>query len=248
MQKSNDTIVTGYHAIRELAKKHNSTGVLLLAGSGPRIDELRRTVAPGVKIHDVSVSEIRKIGGREVRHAVLVLQDVPEPRELDLPSFLATNTAKDSLVVVLDGVTDPHNFGAILRTADQFAVDLVVTPERRSARETDTVARTSAGAVAHVPTVVVKNLPSALAELKKAGFWVYGADSNGRPVTSVDMSGRVVLVLGSEGAGLGRLVSERCDDVVSIPARGHADSFNVSVAAGILMFDIRRRQGFFDSV
>jgi 23S rRNA (guanosine2251-2'-O)-methyltransferase len=109
-------------------------------------------------------------------------------------------------------------------------------------QETATVARVSAGASAYVPIVVVANVPSALGLLKDRGFWVYGADMQGSPCHGVDLTGKVGLVLGGEGSGMHRLVRERCDALVAIPSAGHVDSFNVSVAAGILLYEVRRQQ------
>lgn len=147
-------------------------------------------------------------------------------------------------MLVLDGIMDPQNLGAILRSADQFATDMVVIPSRHSAQETQTVAKVSAGASAYVPLAVVPNIPSALELLKENGFWIFGADMEGQTTDTIDFGGKVCLVLGSEGTGLRRLVRERCDFLARIPAAGHVDSFNVSVAAGILLFEARRQQGF----
>jgi 23S rRNA (guanosine2251-2'-O)-methyltransferase len=149
-----------------------------------------------------------------------------------------------ALILLLDEINDPHNLGAILRSADQFGVELAVLPTRRAARETQAVVRSSAGASLYVPAVSVPNLAAGLESAKEAGFWVYGADLDGQRLDEVSFEGRVALVLGSEGSGLRRLVRERCDALVRIPSRGRVDSFNVSVAAGILMYEVRRRQGF----
>jgi 23S rRNA (guanosine2251-2'-O)-methyltransferase len=145
------------------------------------------------------------------------------------------------LVVLLDGITDPHNMGAILRSCDQFGVDLVVCPKRNSAAgESAVVHRASSGAASWVPTVEVPNLSAAIMSLQKAGFWVYGADAQGAAASGVSFAPRSALVLGCEGTGMGRLVSKHCDTIVAIPTTGHVDSLNVSVAAGILLYEIRR--------
>jgi len=172
----------------------------------------------------------------------LVLDKAPGKPIGTLKSFLQALTGSQALVLLLDGVTDPHNLGAVLRSADQFAVDLVVVPERRAAHETETVARVSAGANVYVPMIAVPNLASVVADLKASEFWIYGAAAEGKSAGSLDLRGRTALLLGSEGRGLGRLLRERCDELVAIPTRGHVDSFNVSVAAGILMYEARRQQ------
>ena len=147
-----------------------------------------------------------------------------------------------ALVVVAAGVTDPVNLGSITRSADQFAADLVLIPRRRAARVTDTVLRVSAGAAAHVSTVAVANVAAALERLKALGCWIYGADLEGEPVDRVRFPERVALVVGAEGGGLHALVRSRCDHLVRIPTAGQVDSLNVGVAAGILMYEVRRQQ------
>ena len=147
-----------------------------------------------------------------------------------------------ALAVVADGVTDPANLGSITRSADQFAADLVLIPRRRTAQVTDTVLRMSAGAAAHVATVTVANVAAALAQLKACGCWIYGADLKGEPLDQVRFPARVALVVGAEGGGLHTLVRSRCDHLVRIPTAGQVDSLNVGVAAGILMYEVRRQQ------
>ncbi len=138
----------------------------------------------------------------------------------------------DSLVVILDEITDPHNFGAILRSCDQFGVDLVVTRNKRTAKHADIVSKTSAGASAWIPLAETANLHRAIEDLKEAGFWIYGADMDGETVYNMKLKGRIALIMGSEGSGLGRLLRESCDGMISIPGYGKVDSLNVSVAAG----------------
>ncbi|HTP57849.1 MAG TPA: 23S rRNA (guanosine(2251)-2'-O)-methyltransferase RlmB, partial [Spirochaetia bacterium] len=175
---------------------------------------------------------------------VLVLSRAPASLQKDLKHLLAGLTGPTALVLVLDGIMDPQNLGAILRSADQFNVDLVVIPSRRSAQENQTVAKVSSGASEYVPLVVVPNLATTLDLLKERGFWIFGAEAEGKSTASLDLNGKVCIVMGSEGAGMHRLVREKCDFLVSIPASGHVDSFNVSVAAGILLYEARRQQGF----
>jgi 23S rRNA (guanosine2251-2'-O)-methyltransferase len=146
------------------------------------------------------------------------------------------------LVLLLDEITDPHNYGAILRCCDQFGVDLVLSRNRRSAKNADIVSKTSAGALSWVPQAETANLIRALDDLKKAGFWIYGADMEGEPVYKKDLSGRTALVLGSEGSGISRLLCESCDSMIGIPSLGRVDSLNVSVAAGVLLYEVQRQR------
>ena len=147
-------------------------------------------------------------------------------------------------VLVLDSVTDPHNVGAIIRSCDQFGTDLVILPQARSANDiahSEVIARSSAGAAAWVPVSVVSNAVRAVQRLKEAGFWVYGADAGGTRLGSVDFARRTVIVMGSEGKGISPLLAKQCDAIVSVPTCGKIDSLNVSVAAGILLYERYRR-------
>ena len=147
-------------------------------------------------------------------------------------------------VVVLDSVTDPHNVGAIIRSADQFGAALVIMPERHSANnvnDNDVIARSSAGASSWVPVSVVTNLVRTVEKLKSNGFWVYGADAGGVSVEEGKFFKKSVLVMGSEGTGISRLLKEQCDSIVSIPTCGKIDSLNVSVATGVLLYEIYRQ-------
>jgi 23S rRNA (guanosine2251-2'-O)-methyltransferase len=160
-----------------------------------------------------------------------------------LESFLESiNEKKNILAVIMDEITDPHNFGAILRSCDQFNADIVITRNKRTARNADAVAKTSAGASAWVPSVCVANLPRAVEQLKKAGFWIYGADMKGEPVYKTKLNGRVCIILGGEGTGLSRLLKEKCDALIAIPSFGRVGSLNVSVAAGIVMYEVVRQR------
>ena len=148
------------------------------------------------------------------------------------------------LLVLLDGVEDPQNLGAIIRSALAAGAAGIVIPERRAAGLGDAAARASAGAVTHLPVARVTNLPRAMEELKSAGYWLVGLDERAeRRYTDVDLTGLVGLVLGGEGKGLHQLVRERCDFLVSIPSGGPVPSLNVSVAAGIALFEVVRQRG-----
>jgi 23S rRNA (guanosine2251-2'-O)-methyltransferase len=236
--------VSGFHAIAE-ALKSGSRGTLWLCGRKSRNLELETLARfAGIRVVWTSAEELDRMA-RGADHRGAILATAPEAsRPKDLERELHTLGGEAALVVVLDHLDDPHNVGAILRSADQFGVDLVLMPQRRSAGVTPVVARVSAGASAHVPTVVVGNVAAALRTLKEAGFWIYGAHMDGRPLDQLRFAPRAALVMGSEGRGLAALTARLCDELVSIPrARGaHVDSLNVSVAAGILMSEIRRTQ------
>ncbi len=157
----------------------------------------------------------------------------------------AADKGDPPLLVVCDELSDPHNLGAVIRTAECAGAHGVIIPKRRSAGLTAVVAKTSAGAVAHVPVARVPNLPALLKDLKKQGLWVFGADAGGStPLYEADLKGPAAIVVGSEGSGMSRLVSETCDFLISIPMRGKLNSLNASAAAAILLYEaVRQRLG-----
>jgi 23S rRNA (guanosine2251-2'-O)-methyltransferase len=144
--------------------------------------------------------------------------------------------------MILDEITDPHNYGAILRSCDQFGVDMVITRHRRIAKHAEIVSKTSAGAFAWVPQAETANLSQAVKELKDAGFWIYGSDMEGECIYSRDLRGKTAIILGGEGTGISRLLRESCDAMISIPSLGRIDSLNVSVAAGVIFYEVMRQR------
>ncbi|MFY9570999.1 MAG: 23S rRNA (guanosine(2251)-2'-O)-methyltransferase RlmB [Blastocatellia bacterium] len=156
---------------------------------------------------------------------------------------LLSNVSPQTILLLLDGVEDPHNLGAIIRTAECAGASGVVVPERRAAHLTEAVAKTSAGALEHLPVARVTNLAAFIEDLKKRNVWVIGVESSARMAyTEFNYSGPLALVFGSEGHGLHRLIRERCDTLVSIPMSGKISSLNVSVAAGVVLFEAIRQR------
>lgn len=155
---------------------------------------------------------------------------------------LAEERNEAPFIIILDELEDPRNLGAIVRTAETAGAHGVIIPRRRSASLSFSVAKTAAGALEYVPVAKVANLPGTIDDLKKRGLWIYGADMNGTTWCSQDYKGAVGLVIGSEGNGIGRLVKEKCDFIVSLPMKGKITSLNASVAAGILMYEISRQR------
>ncbi len=149
---------------------------------------------------------------------------------------LAASRGEAPFLVILDGVTDPHNLGAIIRSAECAGAHGVIIPQRRAVGLTPAAVKASAGAVEHIPVARETNLTRVLERLKKAGIWIYGAAMQGEDYRKVDFSGPAALVIGSEGEGISRLVLQECDRLVSLPVRGKIDSLNASVAAGVLLY------------
>ncbi|MCR4708222.1 MAG: 23S rRNA (guanosine(2251)-2'-O)-methyltransferase RlmB [Clostridiales bacterium] len=154
----------------------------------------------------------------------------------------AKEKGEDPFLVILDGITDPHNLGAIIRSAECAGAHGVILPERRAVGLTPAAVKASAGAIMHLPVAKVTNLPRTLDQLKKEGVWIFGSAAGGEDYRTVDLSGPCALVIGSEGEGMSRLVREKCDRVVSLPVRGKIDSLNASVAAGVLLYAISARR------
>ncbi len=153
----------------------------------------------------------------------------------------AESRGEAPFVVICDGIEDPHNLGAIIRTAEACGAHGIIIPKRRSVGLTATVSKASAGALMHMRVAKVTNIASTIDELRKLGFWMYAADMGGENYYDVSYSGSVALVLGSEGFGISRLVKEKCDFTVSIPMHGHVNSMNVSCAAAVLMSEVARQ-------
>jgi len=242
--------IFGFHAIEELLKSSNINGTLLLSRQTKKNEILaRRARQAGVKVTSVNEQEIEKIcANKKHKGALLILKSLPLKLQSNLKLLLKSTISDKALIVLLDGITDPHNLGAILRSCDQFAVDMVITTTRRAASETQTVVNTSAGASAFVKLITVVNLHNTIDLLKKEDFWIFGTDKKGKSISHIDLKRRVALIMGREGKGLHRLQRDSCDELVCIPCQGHVDSLNVSVATGILLFEIRRQQGFFSAL
>lgn len=237
--------LTGFHAIEEFlrSKQGASSGTrLLVSSSGPRIKEILILAGKlGIEAEHCTKGELDALEP-DNRGIVLETQE-REREEPDLGSFLL-DPPERSLVIVLDHIEDPQNLGAVLRSADVFAADLVLAPKKRSAPLTDAAVKASAGAAAYAPLALVPNLADALKRLAKAGYWLYAADMGGTDLSKADIANRSTFVLGNEGSGVSRLLKDACDLTLSIPMAGHVDSLNVSAAAAVMMYEYRRRFPF----
>ena len=189
----------------------------------------------------------RKLDGMSRTHAhqgVIALAAVREYATVESILAAAAEKGEPPLLVVCDEISDPHNLGAILRTAECAGAHGVIIPKRRSAGLTAVVAKTSAGAVSYMPVARVANIPSLLKDLKQQGVWVFGTAADGATALySADLKGPAAIVIGSEGSGMTRLVSETCDFLVSIPMKGRISSLNASAAAAILLYEAVRQRG-----
>jgi 23S rRNA (guanosine2251-2'-O)-methyltransferase len=202
------------------------------------VAECRRV---GIPVRPMPRTDMDRLAATNSHQGVLAVSSEKEYTSIE--DLLANRRGSRTFVVVLDGVEDPHNLGAILRTADAAGVDGIVIPERRAVGVNATVAKSSAGAVEHVPVAKVTNISRTIEELKKNNVWTVGLDERGdRNYDEIDYDMDCALVLGAEGHGLHDLVRKTCDFVVKIPMQGQVASLNVSVAAGVVMYEVARQR------
>jgi 23S rRNA (guanosine2251-2'-O)-methyltransferase len=242
--------ITGIHAVREALEAGRSFDRIVIARGRQdtrvqEIVELAREQNISVRFEDRG--QLDRLADTKDHQGVVAIVAARAAATLE-DILAAANKGSEGgargLIVLLDGVEDPHNLGAIVRTALAAGAHGVVIPERRAAGLTDTVARASAGALSHLPVAKVTNLVRAMEELKEAGYWLVGLDEDAKQrYTEVDYRSPVGIVLGGEGKGLHELTRKRCDFLVSLPTVGPVKSLNVSVASGVVLFEVMRQRG-----
>lgn len=235
----------GRNAVREALRAGKEILEIYLLTSGK--DRIFQEIRDQAKKQRIPVKlmerpELDRISRSDNHQGVIAMVPAFQYASLDL--LLQKCQGKDSpLILILDGVEDPHNLGSILRSAEVFGAHGVVIPKRRAVGVTPVVAKVASGALEHIPVAQVSNLTETLKQLKKAGFWIAGGEGESRvTVMQQDLTGSLGLVIGSEGKGISRLVREHCDYLVSIPMAGSTGSLNASVAAGVLLYEISRQR------
>ena len=235
--------LTGFHAVEEaLAAGRGLDRIVIARGRhGDRLEAVVQLAkSRGVPVRFEDRAQVDRLAGTREHQGITALAAAKPAVALE--DLLRARDGR-GLLVLLDGIEDPHNLGAIVRTSLAAGAQGVVIPERRAAGLSDTVERASAGALAHLPIARVKNLVRAMEEIKEAGYWLVGLDEHAKKnYTEVDLKGRVGIVLGREGEGLHELTRKRCDFLVSLPTTGPVRSLNVSVAAGIVLFETVRQR------
>lgn len=240
-----EDMVAGRNAVMEALKGSRSVNKLMIA-NGSTEGSIKEIIAvakeKGVNIQYWDRSKLDSIA-RGIRHQGVLAQVAPvQYAELEDILQVAKDRNEPPFIVLLDELEDPHNLGAILRTADAAGVHGVLIPKHRSCPLSATVAKTSAGAVEHVPVARVGNLVQTIKKLKQEDLWVAAADMDGKDYYDTDLTGPLLLIIGSEGQGVGRLVKEQCDFVVRIPMVGKINSLNASVAGSILMYEAMKQR------
>ena len=231
-------IVFGRNPVREALKANRPADALLVAaGSSLPSDIVALAKKRRLLVKEVPATKLDKLSGGQVHQGIALSVAAKTYSTLDEVFASAKSKGEPPFILLCDGLTDPHNLGALIRSAEACGVHGVIIPERGNVGLTATVDKSSAGALEYMPVVKVKNLVAAMEELKKRGVWLYCADMDGNDVRKTNFSGPVGIVVGSEGNGVSRLVKETCDFTVSIPMKGKINSLNASVAGAILMFE-----------
>ena len=241
LDNQRNDIIAGRNPVMEAIRSGRSIESILVAKgerSGSVVAIIAKAKQKNIPVKDVDSKKLDFLA-KGVNHQGIVAQcAVKEYSTLEDIFALAEERGESPFIIVLDKIEDPHNLGAIIRTAECAGAHGVIIPERRRAGLSYTVEKTSAGALEYMPVVRVKNISAVLQKLKDKGIWVYGADMDGEHYKKVNFDGAVALVIGNEGKGISPLVAKDCDVIVSLPMKGKINSLNASVAAGILMYEI----------
>ena len=239
----NSAVISGRNAVKELlASGRDIDKIYVQKGEreGSVVMLVKKASERKIPIIEVERSKLDSISGVSSHQGIVALAAEHNYSTIEEIIEHAKSLGEAPFVVICDGIEDPHNLGAIIRSAECSGVHGVIIPKRRAVGLTPVVAKSSAGALEHMRVARVTNLAMTLDELKRLGFWIYAADMGGERYCDVDYSGNVAVVLGSEGFGISRLVKEKCDFTVSIPLYGKVNSMNVSCAAAVILTEIAK--------
>lgn len=247
LSDNNNSIIEGRNPVIEALKAEREIDKILIS-KGDSEGSIKKIVAMAkdakIPIQYVDKNKLNQISTSHAHQGVIAYVAAYRYYDIEEVVSMAEEKGEDLFLIVLDEITDPHNLGSILRTADAAGVHGVIIPKRRAAGLTAVVGKTSAGAIEYVPVIKVSNLARTIDELKEKGVWFFGADMDGdkKHYESEFKGGKIALVIGSEGKGIGRLVKEKCDFLVKLPMKGRVSSLNASVAASILMYEVLRQR------
>ncbi len=243
-EKGSD-IIAGRNPVTEALRSGRAIDSLLIAKG--ELNGSVKVIAAKAKAMHIPIKEVDRkkldmMCSGSSHQGVVALAAIKEYSTVEDIFQLAKDRNEPPFIIVLDEIEDAHNLGAIIRTAECAGAHGIIIPKRRAAGLSYAVGKTSAGAYEYMPVARVTNIPSTLDELKERGCWIYGADMEGSAYAENDLKGAAALVIGSEGNGIGKLVREKCDVILSLPMRGRINSLNASVAAGILMYEFTRQR------
>ena len=229
-------LVYGRNVVNEILNGKTKIYKVFLDNNYKDEDILNKIDKRGLKKFHIDKSKLDKMCGNSTNQGIAM--DIEEYNYYDIKTIEEDD--KSNFVVMLDSIEDPHNFGAIIRTCECAGVDYIIIPKNRSVSVNSTVYKTSSGALSNMKIVEVANLHNTIKKLKDLGFWVYGSDAKGKDYRSIDFGGKTCLIIGSEGHGLKQIVSNSCDEIISLPMKGKINSLNASVAGGIFIYEIMK--------
>ncbi len=236
-------VICGRNPVIEALKSGANLDTIYIDGNGGSLSVIRRLAKDnGIVVKDAHDEKLNKLSGGASHQGVVAVGACGEYVTLDDILAISAKKGTKPFIIICDEIEDPHNLGAIIRTAETSGADGVIIPKRRSAGLNATVFKTSAGAASYVPVARVSNLASAIDTLKDNGVWIYGTDAGGSDYTKTDFTGSCGLVIGSEGFGISRLIQKKCDFMIKLPMLGKINSLNASVAAGIFMYEVLRQR------
>lgn len=238
-------VIAGRNCVKEALSSGRAIEYVMVARGtkgGPVGNLMALAKEKSIPVKEADSKKLDFMCGGAVHQGIIALAAVKEYSTLEDIFETAKSRNEEPFIIVLDEIEDPHNLGAIIRTAECTGAHGVIVPKRRSAGLSYTVGKSSAGAVEYVNVARVTNIPNVIDELKERGVWVFGADMDGQDSAKTNLSGAVALVIGNEGKGIGRLVRSKCDGILSLPMKGNINSLNASVAAGVLMYDVLRQR------
>ena len=242
----NNNIICGRNPVLEAIRSGREIDRLVVAhgttgGSVTAI--IAKCKAKGILIKEVSPQKLDFLCGGALHQGVAVMFSAQEYSTVDDILKCAKERNEKPFIIICDEIEDPHNLGAIIRSAEAAGAHGIIIPKRRSASLNATVAKSASGALEYMKVARVTNIANEIDRLKKEDIWIFGADMDGKPYTDFDYDIPVAIVIGNEGNGIGKLVSQKCDEIISLPMKGTINSLNASVAAGILMYEVVKKRG-----
>lgn len=244
-RKNHNDVIVGRNPVAEAVRSGRAIETILIARgnrNGAISVILAKAKEKGIVIKEVDSKKLDYMSGTQVHQGIAAIAAVKEYSTVEDILNTAKERREDPFIIILDELEDPHNLGAVIRTAECVGAHGVIISQRRSAGLTYSAGKASAGAVEYMHVARVVNIPNTIDMLKEKGIWVYGADMDGQLYTKTDLTGPVAIVIGNEGKGIGPLVAKKCDAVISLPMKGKINSLNASVAAGVLAYEVVRQR------
>lgn len=239
---NNETII-GRNPVIEALKSNTPIDTIYIDGNGGSLGLIRRLAKEkNIVVKDTQDKKLSQLAGGASHQGVVAIGAFGEYVSVEDILEVSRKKGTKPFIIICDEIEDPHNLGAIIRTAETAGADGIIIPKRRSASLNATVAKTSAGAISYVPVARVSNLASCIDTLKENGVWIYGTDASGSDYCQTDFTGSMALVIGSEGFGISHLIQKKCDFMVKLPMYGNINSLNASVASGIFMYEVVRQR------